>query len=306
VATWKRRGVSVLILLLAVCGCRRATTVSAADASMQSADDAHAMDATTDAHASDARSPSPPRDQGNRMRKQSPLPSDPSAATIAAWWKALDAAEKKGFETLIDWSMLPDGDLVKLNSQEFAPRVLMPDFDPWTTGGSVERSVHRATATTHDTIRHRFRLTMSDPDGGPPHDVAVVVTETVLYLRIDLEDAARPLLVAKEEERAEIIAALAARVMRLDGTHYARTTLADATHSWTFLYDRLVEGSRFSSAPSIDIDPMWSWSERADGGIQHGKPYFVAFRKFDLVTGKFVRPMNPKRWFDGTCWTPYR
>jgi hypothetical protein len=125
----KRRGVSVLLLLLAACGCRRATNVSAPDASVPSAGDAAAMDATAEADASDARSPSP-QSQVDRMRKQSPLPPDPSAATIASWWKALDAAEKKGFEPLLDWSMLSDGNLVKLYSQELAPRVLMPDFNP--------------------------------------------------------------------------------------------------------------------------------------------------------------------------------
>jgi hypothetical protein len=233
------------------------------------------------------------------MRQASSLPDDPSATEIAAWWTALAEAQRLGFEPFAGWEALPDGESVRREATTFAARVLSPAFDPWKTGGAVSHTVHRATDRTPDILRHRFAVRTAGAEA------RVVVTETALYLRVDVEDRSLSSLLSPPE-RAMAVGRVASAALQTSGTRIAREDRLPHPYELVFLHDApIVEGSVFSTARQLSLRKMWSWPERVDGGVQDGRVYFVAFRKLER-SGQWDVALDPKHWFDGKCWEPYR
>ena len=75
----------------------------------------------------------------------------------------------------------------------------------------------------------------------------------------------------------------------------ALVNLRDAQHSWTLpVPDRLPEGVRFSTNPDQELLFMGSWTERMDGGVRGGNPYFLLFKKVGQIVGFY----NNEEWFD--------
>jgi hypothetical protein len=232
------------------------------------------------------------------MRQETSLPDDPSASEIASWWTTLAEAQRLGFEPFAGWEALPDGASVRRDATSFAARVLSPAFDPWRTDGAVSHTVHRATERTPDILRHRFAVLTAGAEA------RVVVTETALYLRIDVED--RPISSLSPPERAMAVGRVASAALRTSGTRIAREDRLPHPYELVFLHDApIAEGSVFSTARQISLRRMWSWPERVDGGVQDGRVYLVAFRKFER-SGQWDIALDPKHWFDGKCWEPYR
>jgi hypothetical protein len=272
---------------LSVSACHRQEVPEPADASLGPVDAAAEVSTTA------AAPVILPTRRGPVMSKVNAMPADPSAATIDGWLAALAASEKEGFVPMSDLSELPDGARVERSSRDFTAKALSSEMDPWRAGVPVQRAVHRARASTPDLLRHRFRV----------EPYAVTVTETINYVRIDFESRAG--WGTDEDAMAKAIGELAQRALHTQGVR-SRGEAGDQPYAWSFSYATLHDGARFSTAPSVDVRPMWSWKDRADGGLQHGSPYFLLFRSLEMsMEGRFRRPMNPHRWFDGTCWKIY-
>ena len=176
--------------------------------------------------------------------------------------------------------------------------------NPYRPGVAVERSFHSATDGDWDALRHEYEVVFDEGRDLPRVMVHLVVEESVhcIWIRVrrpDLDLHALP-----SDQRAAAIAWLAAKVLRLRGTHLGKSADHEP-HDWVFGYRTLDEGARFSTAPDKTIFAMWSWADRVDGGVRGGQPYFLGHKNIEPTDGRLIF-LNPHHWFDGQCWDAYR
>jgi hypothetical protein len=89
------------------------------------------------------------------------------------------------------------------------------------------------------------------------------------------------------------------------GTFIGKNML-EQPYFWRFLFaGPIAEGSVFTTNPDADVNWLWSWADRADGGVRRGRLYFVLYKHREATDGKIVF-LNMAHWFDGKCWEPYR
>jgi hypothetical protein len=231
-------------------------------------------------------------------------PRDSSSEHVLQYLKALEEADKDGFTELADFTALPDGARVRMDSETWARRFLTDAANPFRPDLHARRSIHRSCNGLPDVLRHEYAIALARGLDPRPVKVHMTVDETVGWLRIEARPADFDLAKLSADQRAPAIAWLAEHVLRLRGDHRTHQQ-EDARYAWEFLYRTLDEGTRFSTDPGQLVVTMWSWADRVDGGIQHGQVYFLGFKQRAPVNGKLVR-LNPDHWFDGKCWDTYR
>lgn len=162
---------------------------------------------------------------------------------------------------------------LRADSKMWCERFFVPAADPHLVAKTALAA--RAVSGTPDLLRHEYAV-------GGFHVVAVesrsftVVQVTPTTGRFDaLSDDAKKAFVERAAE--------------------ALINLRDPQHSWTLpVPDRLPEGVRFSTNPEEDLLLMGGWTERMDGGVLGGKPYFLLFKKVGQIGGFY----NNEQWFE--------
>ena len=133
----------------------------------------------------------------------------------------------------------------------------------------------RAASGTPDLLRHEYAV------GG--FHVAAIESRSFTVIRVapttgrfdGLSDDAKKAFVQRSAE--------------------AIINLRDAQHTWTLpVPDRLPDGVRFSTKPDQELLLMGSWTERMDGGVHSGNPYFLMFKKVGQIVGFY----NNEEWFE--------
>ncbi|HEV3191563.1 MAG TPA: hypothetical protein VGY54_13735 [Polyangiaceae bacterium] len=235
------------------------------------------------------------------VKRQIPV-QDPSAEQLALWQKAFDEMKAQSWKPLPSVKTLPDGARVELESRRWSARFLRPSFDPWRTTASVERRAHEATADTPDALQSRFVVRDGVRADRPLRDYVVSVVETTYFLRVDVVQEGLDLRPPSSEgERSAAIADLAERVLPMRGT-FEGGMGQPVPYGWSFQYESLNDGARFSTSPSTNVVWMKQWTDRVDGGIDGGRVFFTGYKKW--VSGRIV-VLDAAHWFDGKCWEPY-
>jgi hypothetical protein len=287
---------ALIVASLGVVGCRGAAPQAAGDGG-RGAPTGPAEAAPRDGGASERSDV-----KSTMVRKQTKV-DDPSEEQIRAFRSALARAEAGGFKPLANLARLPDGARVEGDSRDWSERFLRPAFDPWRTPSKVDQRGHEATPDTPDVLRHALEVRIQEAPDKPPIVFAVTVTETVRYLRVDVEPRGLDLLALPVDQRATAIAAIAERALPMRGTYFGGMGELKP-YEWAFQYVSLDEGARFSTNPGVDEMRMKSWTERVDGGIEGGHVYFFGFKCHAPSSGRLVL-LDPQHWFDGKCWAPF-
>ncbi|WP_394849795.1 hypothetical protein LZC95_20350 [Pendulispora brunnea] len=248
-------------------------------------------------------------EQGTRIMKPwEPGVEDVSLKAVRSFDRGFSDADTQGYQSLTDFTALPDGARVLAESQQWSSRFLTAPLNPYRRDIDVRRSVHRAVGElpdgSPDVLRHEFAVSVPDEANAPPVALTVTIRETIDAMRVDVHRPGIDLLTLPAERRLEAISWLAERVLRLHGTHLG-SNRQDVTYTWVFRYRALDEGAHFTTAPEKDALGMWSWADRVDGGITNGDVYFMGFKQISPTDGKLIA-LDPMHWFDGVAWNRYR
>jgi hypothetical protein len=192
------------------------------------------------------------------------------ATFVSTVHEALDAPAAD-FVPVADLRALPGP--LRADSRMWCRRFFAPAADPHLVAKVALAA--RAKSGTPDLLRHEYAV-------GGFHVAAVESRSfTVVWVapttgRFDvLSDDAKKTFVQRAAE--------------------ALINLRDAEHSWTLpVPDRLSEGVRFSTNPDKELLFMGRWTERMDGGVRGGNPYFLLFKKVGQIVGFY----NDEEWFE--------
>ncbi len=197
---------------------------------------------------------------------------------------------------LENFSDLPDGDRVKRDSQTWSTGLFQEKYHPWIEGIRVDRRIRHADGDVDDLLIHRWKPV-------PGLQLELVESSTLLMVRPGPETPEQDLETG--EYTAATIDTLADRILRRSGEYDG--AFGDLhRYQWDFHYfPPMREGSRFSTAPGTDPEMLAHWTDRLDGGIESGKPFFVAYKKHVSGDGRLIF-LSGKGWFDGSDWNPYR
>lgn len=217
-----------------------------------------------------------------------------SEKLISIWLDIVDRVSPGDYEELTDFKSLPDGERVRLDSTRWSERFFTKAANPYNEALKAKRSIHRSTPDTYDLLRHQYAAL----------GLEMVVIETVEFTLIRVGQAGLDLLKVDEKDRAKEIEKAAGLILNLHGV-YIEKGGKDAKYSWVFRFpDAIREGTRFSTHPEASPRMMWSWANRADGGIRNGQLYFLCFKKHEPTDGRLIF-LDSDHWFDGQCWLPY-
>jgi hypothetical protein len=206
----------------------------------------------------------------------------------------VDPLDPAAFVDLARFDALADGAAVEQDSRSWAARFFRAGADPYDATPAPKRTVHHATADSADLLRHELRL----------GELGLAITESVRWVLVSLHAPDLPQLGADDNALAQAIADLAEQIL-----HTAATCTDPfgqvAKYQWTLQYEApLREGARFSTAPLAEPRLLRSYSERLDGGLQHGRPFFLGHKARPSGDGRLVF-LDARHWFDGQCWEPY-
>jgi hypothetical protein len=271
---------------------------------------AQAVDAAADAGVSAAVERADASPSSAAFRPAVDEGPDVGLRSLLAGEAVMRKVEAAGFVPLRDFSELPDGELVKQESEKWMRRFLLPVASPYRDGVVITRSVHRARGGLPDVLRHDYSVQIVDTSA-KRSVIHVVISELVDEIRIEVERVGEQLLELPPAQRLGRMEWLAQSTIQLRGTHRARLAVMDdpATweepHVWTLEFGSLEEGARFTSNRKKNMLTMWSWADRFDGGIARGKLFFLGFKQIEPANGKLVFLAND-HWFDGKCWSIVR
>lgn len=215
--------------------------------------------------------------------------------TVRQWLQGLERAERAGFTPLMNFRELTDGPGVENESRLWAGRFFSSLASPYTKGTRVVRSTHAATSDTFDVLRHEYSALGR----------SLVLRETAAFSVLEIARGGDAVLDLRPRDRPESIHQIAEVVLATTGVFVGRTMEEEPYH-WRFLFpEEIVEGCAFTTNPDANVNWLWSWAERADGGIKSGRVYFVLHKHREATDGRIVF-LNTRHWFDGKCWDPYR
>lgn len=141
--------------------------------------------------------------------------------------------------------------------------------NPHSLAGGVSHSYHPAGPVNLDLLRHEYAV------AGQPLTVFEGVNFVIVEWPVRKEGAW-----AKESIEAAIRLSL---------------ILLDARRHWVFQYPSLLaEGTLISTAPGVDPAMMYSWSERADVLLRHGRLYIICFKRYPPNQGF----LHDAQWFE--------
>ena len=120
-----------------------------------------------------------------------------------------------------------------------------------------------------------------------------------------LKSGADELATMNHRDKLKRIDDIAHRILAMAGTRLG-DDYQEHAFLWRFLFPQEIrEGTRFSTDPGKDVDGMWSFADRVDGGIRNGRLYFLLFKRREPTDGRRIF-LSAQHWFDGKCWEPYR
>jgi hypothetical protein len=235
------------------------------------------------------------------------VPHDPWDDRKRDRWAWFEAAERIGLVPLKTFDVIADRKHVKDSSMAWMWRFLLPEAGPYREGALVERSFHRATATTVDILRHRYEIEVEDGPDRPKVKIALRVFECIDTVLIVVDAIqGKSVLGTPAADRAELLTWIAKRLLLRTGVYVQELgRYAKVEYAWTFLYDSLEEGAWFSTDPTVFPLDMLDFPLRVDGGIRHGRVFFMAYKKYQFKTGRTSFWFDGKHWFDGKSWARY-
>ena len=181
------------------------------------------------------------------------------------WLDSVDRVAEGAYRPIAGRDALPAQ--VRADSALWADRFLSSAANPHLRGWDVAWSYHLATKDTPDLIRAVYDI--------PGHGLDVIESRAYLITRIHEPAPATP------QEVATVAELLLAKP-------------PDAA-AWRFQFSTaLTEGGRFTTNPSIGPLDIMDWPDRVDGGIRHGRLYFLQFKKIPDRQGY----PDLRRWFD--------
>jgi hypothetical protein len=164
-------------------------------------------------------------------------------------------------------------DLLRADSEMWCQRFFAPAADPHLVAKVALAA--RAASGAPDLLRHEYAV-------GHFHIVAV---ESRSFTVVQVTPATGRFDALSEDAKKAFVQRAAEAILNL----------RDAEHSWTLpVPDRLPEGVRFSTQPNQEPLFMGSWTERMDGGVLGGNPYFLLFKKVGQIVGFY----SDEHWFD--------
>lgn len=218
-----------------------------------------------------------------------------SRETALRWLDVLDRAEARGYEPLVSLRDLGDAKGVENESRAWAARFFSPGASPYVKGTRVVRAVHAATSDTFDVLRHEYTALGLD----------LAMFETAGFAVLRIVRGGDDILALRPRDRIEAVHEVAERVLATRGVYTGRD-MQERPYHWRFLFPAgIVEGGAFTTNPDANANWLWSWAERADGGITGGRLYFVLYKQREATDGRIVM-LNMAHWFDGKCWEPYK
>ena len=209
-----------------------------------------------------------------------------------------DDLTKSGFVPLDDYSVLPNGGLVRIETEQWLGRFLHPAANPHALGRDVRRTIHHLKRYKVDALRHELTARVTDEPGKPDVDLQVRITETNWRITIEILPVGRGILPKAPEERLQAITWLGKRVLKWKGTHLELGG-EDTPHTWLFRYLHLRNEAHFVTDPSKLPFSMTSWADRLDGGIWREYLYFVGYKKRVPGNGEGSMSSDEAHWFDG-------
>jgi hypothetical protein len=217
--------------------------------------------------------------------------ADPGQQTIVQWLDPVRIVKPEEFVDLADFSALADGARVQQNSEFWSGKFLTPAASPYRQTQPVRRSIHHSTPQTVDVLQHRYEVA----------GIHLLVQESANVFLVTIDHPLNEFLAEDEAAKQADIVKIAGVLINMSGTMTAQN-LREAPYRWVFRFPPgLVEGSHFSTDPTVDPLMMWSWASRVDGGIYHNRLYFLGFKQKEATSGKIGFP-DGQHWFDGKCW----
>ena len=193
-----------------------------------------------------------------------------SGPIATEWLRAISDLPENGFQQLDGQGKLPPnvrGELNYFDDKFFvegARPLLQQKLELW---------VHRATDTTPDVVRFKYRV------GGLRLTVLETTNVALVWVR------GEKLSSTPQEQRGAVIASVARQLLNVKGT----------SHDWKFGPDaRMGEEGNFSTDATVDPATMATWEQRADGGVMHGTLYFFLYKRSPSRLGY----QNAGNWFD--------
>jgi hypothetical protein len=198
------------------------------------------------------------------------------------------------FMELPSFEGLQAGAAVEQDSRRWAERFLRPAVSPYGPASNVRRSVHYASGTSFDLVRHELYV----------GDLGLEITESVRFVLVRVLLPPATWLERSEAEASEAVDTLAEQILVTPGT--APDLFGQANdYRWSLLYEPPIrDGARFTTAPAADPAVLRSYADRLDGGVEGGTLFFLGFKAHASGDGRLIF-LNGKRWFDGKCWEPY-
>jgi hypothetical protein len=198
---------------------------------------------------------------------------------VSAWLKSVAQVPLKTFTVIDDFQELPAR--VRGDSSLWSERFFSNQAHPHKQKDKVRHGVHVATASTPDMILHQYRVKELD----------LTVVESVNFTLIFVGGVT--LFNALERDRPDLIHQAAEIILNLK----------DNDHQWSFQFpEKLEDNAMFSTNPEVDPFAMYSWADRADGGIYRRVLYFLLFKKIPDRMGY----QDTQSWFDQAFRTKWR
>jgi hypothetical protein len=204
------------------------------------------------------------------MGRTGPEDASMDALSLAMVHAALDVPAAD-FVPLAGSRALPD--MLRADSEMWCQRFFTPAADPHLVAQVALTA--RAAPGAVDLLRHEYAV-------GQFHVVAV---ESRSFTVVQVTPATGRFDALSEDARKAFVQRAAEAILNL----------RDAQHGWTLpVPPRLAEGVRFSTRPDQEPLFMGSWTERLDGGVLGGNPYFLLFKKVGQIVGFY----SDEHWFD--------
>lgn len=198
---------------------------------------------------------------------------------VSAWLRSVAQVPLKTFIPVDSFQDLPAR--ARGDSSFWSERFFSDSAHPHKQTDKVQHGVHVATENTPDLILYQYRV----------NDLELTVIESINFTIIFVGSIA--LFNMLERNRPDVINQAAKTLLNLK----------DDNHQWVFQFpEKLDDNAMFSTSPDTDPFSMYSWADRADGGIHRRVLYFLLFKKAPERMGY----QNTQSWFDPAFRTKWR
>lgn len=220
--------------------------------------------------------------------------SIPGNKSLESLWQTMSRIDSTGYMPIENIHDLPDGRRVEAISRSWSELLLAKAANPFHSSPPATHSVHLATQSTFDVLRHEYKV----------DDLCLVVRESVNVMFIGVGGAGGVYDASSGKELQDHVNDLASRVLRVQGS-YVGDNFNDVNYHWKFRQASHPGTARFfSTAPDIEVGQMWCWANRADCKVLDDSTCFLCFKIREATGGRII-VLDSKHWFDGECWKPY-